>query len=126
MRTQTTPAERRALRLRLEREALRACEWRGHEMGPFAASEWRPDSVSTAYCNFCGRGVTVNARPMPNEIDIGGEAVALNCEPLAAEARELLALTAEARAVGTLTQQARERLDDWIIGAHRRALGLED
>lgn len=27
----------------------------------------------------CGADVFVNARPLPNEIDIGGEAVAVNC-----------------------------------------------
>lgn len=32
-----------------------------------------------ATCDECGMGVHVTARPMPNEIDIGGEAVALDC-----------------------------------------------
>ena len=35
----------------------------------------------TAYieCVKCGKGVQVNTNPLPNQIDIGGEAVAVGC-----------------------------------------------
>ena len=62
---------------RLKQEAKKACEWRGHRMGKWVAYS------STTYgcrCLTCEKAVVVNSRPMPNEIDIGGEAVALGCE----------------------------------------------
>ena len=31
-------------------------------------------------CIYCNMGVQVNTNPLPNQIDIGGEAVALTCE----------------------------------------------
>ena len=51
--------------------------WRGHLIGPWTTGDRK---LSTSACLHCGRTVTVNARPMPNEINIGGEAVAINCE----------------------------------------------
>lgn len=79
MAAETSPAEMQAERARLEVEALDACEARGHLMHAFRPNEWRRSSCSSACCARCGRSVQVNAKPAPNEIDIGGEAVALNC-----------------------------------------------
>jgi hypothetical protein len=80
MPTTETPSERAARRRALEAEARAACERRGHRMHPFVAlGDWHPHETR-AVCSACGREVTVNLRPMPNEIDIGGEAVALNCD----------------------------------------------
>ena len=62
---------------RLKREAKEAATWRGHELGKFKRHEWRTSHCATAECS-CGAIVTVNSRPMPNEIDICGDAVALN------------------------------------------------
>ncbi len=64
---------------RLKKEALEGCTWRGHKMGRFEKSDYWP-GVATSTCKICGRSVTVNTRPQPNEIDIGGDAVAVNCE----------------------------------------------
>lgn len=50
---------------------------RGHLIGPWTIGDHR---VSTSACLWCSRTVTVNTRPMPNEINIGGAAVAINCE----------------------------------------------
>ena len=39
-------------------------------------------NVAYSRCKICGMEVSVNVKPMPNEIDIGGEAVALDCTNL--------------------------------------------
>jgi len=65
---------------RLRREARRACKdrehrlmrhWFGNDIGG-RLREW-------TFCLNCGKEVTVIPNPMPNEIEISGEAVALNC-----------------------------------------------
>jgi len=61
---------------RLKREAREGATWRGHKMTPF-----QPYSPGKFYsgCVRCGRSVSVTLRPLPNEIDIAGEAVAVGC-----------------------------------------------
>lgn len=62
---------------RLKREAHDAATWRGHTMTRFQSLSrvyWH------AHCSQCGKYVQVTLHPRPNEIDIGGEAVALNCK----------------------------------------------
>lgn len=68
----------------LQAEAIEACEFRGHTMKPWSKPEpggltdsWR----SSTECSKCGKWVQVYVNPMPNGIDIGGPAVAVNCEP---------------------------------------------
>lgn len=56
----------------LRRSALASCKWRGHTMGRFKGN--------LATCKKCGAWVQVLARPLPNEIDIGGPAVAVGCK----------------------------------------------
>ena len=61
---------------RLRREALEGCSWRGHHMRPFA----RLGKTSrNAICQTCHMEVVIDSKPAPNGIDIGGEAIALNC-----------------------------------------------
>ena len=60
----------------LEKSALRSCEMRGHRMRPFKQYNSRH---AWSDCGVCGMRVDVKTRPAPNEIDICGEAVALNC-----------------------------------------------
>jgi len=68
-------------------EAREACEARGHEMAPFEESMWeRPAPHQRrelrgyrSSCLLCGKMVFVKLKPQPNDIDISGEAVALNC-----------------------------------------------
>lgn len=64
---------------RLKREAKDACEWRGHEMYRFERGFVYTNMHYTS-CKKCGMDVTVNTNPMPNQISIAGEAVALNCD----------------------------------------------
>src|SRR6266446_6276311 len=57
---------------RLKKEALHACNRRGHTMSRFRGN--------TATCKICKRWVQVLDKTLPNQIDIGGPAVALDCE----------------------------------------------
>jgi hypothetical protein len=65
----------------LKRRAREFAALRGHKLGDFVHSDWRPATVATAECAHpgCKAFVTVNAKPAPNEIDIGGDAVAVHC-----------------------------------------------
>jgi len=74
---------------RLRKEALESCKFRGHEMEKFRIHKTgsfrgtipiKMVRKMSSTCTICGREVTINVRPLPNEIEIGGEAVALNCE----------------------------------------------
>lgn len=69
-----------AYRMRkLKNEAMRAVLARGHEeIDVFRTIKGCPHRA-IAFCS-CGTYVQVNARPAPNEIDIGGSAVAENCD----------------------------------------------
>jgi len=74
---------------KLKRDATESAARRGHvlrrfwkieptrseEIPPFAnrGEWWRSE------CVHCWADVDVHTQPMPNEIDIGGEAIALNC-----------------------------------------------
>ena len=61
---------------RLKNEAMEACRYRGHWMSAFKKLKptlWR------SKCLWCDMDVDVNTKPLPNEIEIGGEAVALTC-----------------------------------------------
>ena len=60
----------------LKRSAKESAEWRGHKLTRFSS---HGDHKAIASCIHCDMAVMVNARPLPNEIDIAGEAVALNC-----------------------------------------------
>jgi hypothetical protein len=63
---------------RLRREAEGSARFRDHEI------EWREPAhngtTQQGWCIYCGKWVQVNTHPRPNQIDIGGPAVALNCE----------------------------------------------
>jgi hypothetical protein len=62
---------------RLKLRANEACALRGHRMG-----EWKRLKPTTAesVCDDCNMGVVINTHPAPNDIDIGGKAVALTCD----------------------------------------------
>lgn len=75
----------RALHLRraaaLRRDARRAAESRGHELGRF--SPLLPSTglggYADAACTVCGAAVRIETAPAPNSIDVGGDAVAVGC-----------------------------------------------
>lgn len=64
---------------RLRLEALESCRWRGHDMGQFRQADFFKDTLRYAHCKVCGLQVVINSRPQPNEIDIGGRALAMGC-----------------------------------------------
>ena len=61
----------------LQKEAEESYNFRGHKK-----SRWVNQSFHTATltCPACGKYVQVESKPQPNEISIGGSAVALGCE----------------------------------------------
>jgi hypothetical protein len=61
---------------RLKREATEGVQARGHKLGRWY--QLSPRSME-ATCKLCARNVVINARPSPNDIDIGGSACGLNC-----------------------------------------------
>ena len=63
----------------LEREALESCRNRGHKMGKWVAHSHNGRPFYRSVCRVCGMYVDVRPEPHPNEINIGGTAVALNC-----------------------------------------------
>jgi hypothetical protein len=60
----------------LKAEALDATTLRGHVMKPW--TDHSPHLAETT-CTQCEAFVQVNTKPMPNEIDIGGPAIAVGC-----------------------------------------------
>lgn len=66
----------------LKRQARAAATARGHALGKFPkVPAWAQEmgGKSTADCTKCSAWVQVIAKPMPNEIGIGGSAVSVNC-----------------------------------------------
>jgi hypothetical protein len=61
----------------LKRQALLACKARGHIMYSWHHYNWE-NAVSR--CVNCGKEVQILGNPKPNEINIAGEAVAINCK----------------------------------------------
>jgi hypothetical protein len=60
----------------LKTSALKATTFRGHKMAPW--SDYL--AVYRCACKVCGMEVSVTPNPAPNDIDIGGPAVALTCK----------------------------------------------
>ena len=66
----------------LKSDALESCNFRDHEMGEWEDDNATDPQTSISHCEICGKYVQVNLKPAPNQIDIGGDAVALYCKPL--------------------------------------------
>jgi hypothetical protein len=62
--------------VKLKKDALKSATGRGHSMSGFSRVS---DRIVRSKCRNCGREVDVNAKPLPNETNIAGEAVALDC-----------------------------------------------
>lgn len=76
----------------LAEEALKSCSWRGHRMKKTSESYLAAGNWQVTYeCQNegCIAFVQLLPEPQPNQIDIGGTAVALNC-PLKVEEYEQL------------------------------------
>lgn len=68
-------------RQELEQSALESCTSRGHKMIAFARLYEKPH-VSESVCEKCEAYAVVNTKPAPNQIAVGGTALALECKPL--------------------------------------------
>ena len=64
----------------LKLQAEESSNWREHELGQWLEHSWNPRKFY-CHCIKCNMQVIVTLNPLPNEIDIGGEAIALNCVP---------------------------------------------
>jgi hypothetical protein len=62
----------------LRKRAAQAATWRGHKLKWSHGINMGVRLLQNAKCN-CGAEVQINTKPAPNEIDIGGDAVAVNC-----------------------------------------------
>jgi len=62
----------------LKKQALESCKFRGHSMGRFRTCIKNQSAWTN--CGICGKQINVDTAPLPNGIEIGGEAVALSCE----------------------------------------------
>jgi hypothetical protein len=63
----------------LKRSATESCALRGHEIEWAAPWHGETKSIQRGKCRRCDMVVDINTNPLPNGIEIGGEAVALNC-----------------------------------------------
>jgi hypothetical protein len=63
----------------LARQATRAAEFRGHRLGAWLWRSWDIRRTGVAICLDCQREAYIATHPGPNDIDISGKAVALNC-----------------------------------------------
>ena len=61
---------------KLQKSAIESCEMQGHSMGPWESLD---DHRMASVCTGCCREVVCNTRPSPNQIPVGGEAIALGC-----------------------------------------------
>lgn len=65
---------------RLKESAIKSCVTRGHVMQKFRHRGLLAyTTVYKSICINCFMEVRINTDPNPNDIDISGEAVALNC-----------------------------------------------
>lgn len=62
---------------RLKQDARYTAGNQGHRLGRFITEE--PHQLATAYCSSCGACVQVDTRPLPNRIDIDGDAATMRC-----------------------------------------------
>lgn len=64
----------------LKSDAINAAKSRGHRLGRFGFVLQANRMIGNSLCRDCGASVTINTNPMPNQIDIGGSAVAVDCQ----------------------------------------------
>lgn len=64
---------------KLQKEALISTNFRGHSIKWDTPYHGESKSIRLGTCKVCGAWVQINTKPLPNGVDIGGPAVALNC-----------------------------------------------
>lgn len=79
-RIRLVPTDQERTLRRLLREAREAARMRGHEIKRAKVERSESRSTAVLVCRRCGSEVGVDTRPLPNGIEIGGEAVAVGCQ----------------------------------------------
>lgn len=64
----------------LKNQAKELASNRMHKLGRFTFRLSPNRMVGCAECTVCKAHVTINTNPLPNDIDIGGTAIAVNCK----------------------------------------------
>lgn len=65
---------------RLAKQGRKAAKQRNHRMKPLRLLEKTPGKqIASGFCRGCGKELYILESPAPNEIDISGEAVAMEC-----------------------------------------------
>ncbi len=67
---------------RLKEQAEQSAEFRGHILGPWKSNlifQTKKRAVELSICIYCGEWAEVDTCPLPNGIDVGGTAVAVEC-----------------------------------------------
>ena len=78
MTTVLTNAQRMTNLADLRNQAINACVARGHQMTNFVEANER-GNMFRAECQKCNCFVDINVNPLPNENEISGDALALEC-----------------------------------------------
>jgi hypothetical protein len=63
----------------LIKNATKGANSRGHLIGNWNIYHSERNSVANSKCILCGLELQCNSNPLPNQIDISGNALALNC-----------------------------------------------
>ncbi len=75
----------------LKEQAERSAEFRGHILGPWKSNLIFPSrkrKVELSICINCGEWAEVDTCPLPNGINVGGTAVAVECGKQCSEMEE--------------------------------------
>ena len=64
----------------LKKEATETAICRGHAIVWSSPIHGERTSIQRGECSNCGAGVQINMNPLPNDIDIGGVAIAVYCK----------------------------------------------
>jgi hypothetical protein len=65
---------------RLKAKARDSASFRGHTLRRFLTTDYSVRLVAVSTCLHCNAFVSVNTSPRPNQTEIAGEAVALDCK----------------------------------------------
>lgn len=62
----------------LKKEGLKIAKFRGHQMGEW--KDYKNNTISICECIHCGAYLSANTKPLPNDIDLSGDALAIGCK----------------------------------------------
>ncbi len=95
---------------RLIRDAKESSAYRGHALTRFVHAE--DGNSARAHCRRCGAVAVVNPSPLPNGIDVHGEAVAVHCSAPKSVPEVARAILSDLRELGITDRSAGVELAD--------------